>query len=437
MEKLLSALLPMNDEKKKSIWGKCIFVLDANILLNQYKYSAGTREEFIKILEKIKNRLWIPHQVALEYLYNRTKKIHEQEKEFEEHIKALHGAKDAAINTINSKLDNIKKPFRKCDIDDLTKKINDFFTNLETDIKNLNKDAPDFKVKDIILDIFIDFFNERIGAPFSNEDLEQIHLEGEKRYSDRIPPGYEDAKEKKGQYKLYDCLFIKSEFGDLIIWKQLINKAKEVRKPIVFITDDRKEDWWRKENGQIKGPRYELINEFTSLTEQPFLMYSAESFLENAKTILSINVPESAIEEVKSYSYLDKNIFFRNLDEAFSDRQNKHYNEDDFRYIEFKNEKEKYNTDRYIKNKLIVEKHRLNKELEDKNQYLRVLEKLIYEDGNDMKHSDNDKYQTLKSDIDMLELDIKIIKDKIDDINRILSIYHYEKRMRYKESKDE
>lgn len=66
------------EEELHELWETCLFVLDANVLLNLYRYSPGTSASLINILTEISNRLWIPHQVALEYQTNRLDEIARQ-----------------------------------------------------------------------------------------------------------------------------------------------------------------------------------------------------------------------------------------------------------------------------------------------------------------------------------------------------------------------
>jgi hypothetical protein len=66
MKKIFSGHFLPSEQDQKLLWEKCLFVLDANILLNLYRYSDSTRAEFIKILNSLRNRLWLPHRA--EYL---------------------------------------------------------------------------------------------------------------------------------------------------------------------------------------------------------------------------------------------------------------------------------------------------------------------------------------------------------------------------------
>ena len=59
------------DEDFDAIWNEATIVVDANVLLNLYTYSAATSQEVLTLLSEFDERLWLPHQVALEYHENR------------------------------------------------------------------------------------------------------------------------------------------------------------------------------------------------------------------------------------------------------------------------------------------------------------------------------------------------------------------------------
>lgn len=65
------------------MWRECTFVLDANILLNLYRYRPEERDQFLAILSKLKERIWLPHQAAREYQRNRLKVIQDQHAAYE------------------------------------------------------------------------------------------------------------------------------------------------------------------------------------------------------------------------------------------------------------------------------------------------------------------------------------------------------------------
>jgi hypothetical protein len=53
-----------------------------------------------------------------------------------------------------------------------------------------------------------------VGNDFTDNELDALYKEGERRYANQIPPGYCDEKNKKDKAK-------RSLYGDLVIWKQV------------------------------------------------------------------------------------------------------------------------------------------------------------------------------------------------------------------------
>ena len=86
-------------------------------------------------------------------------------------------------------------------------------------------------------------------------------------------------KEKETPFEWNDLIF-KGLYGDLIIWEEILKQAKEKSwQYIIWVTDDKKEDWWSKDGENILGPRRELIEETLKSGITRFYMYSSEPFL--------------------------------------------------------------------------------------------------------------------------------------------------------------
>ncbi len=73
MKNLFPGYYRPTDEQLKKNFEEGVFCFDTNVLLNLYRFTAPSREELLSILQhqKIKDRVWLPHQVALEYHENR------------------------------------------------------------------------------------------------------------------------------------------------------------------------------------------------------------------------------------------------------------------------------------------------------------------------------------------------------------------------------
>nr|WP_144468340.1 PIN-like domain-containing protein [Bacillus pumilus] len=97
------------DDKFKELWEKAIFVVDTNILINFYKYtSKQSTKSLLDILKKLKenNRLWIPHQVALEYFFNYEDNMFKQKEGYNQLKRELTKLKEEAqkaLSTVKSK----------------------------------------------------------------------------------------------------------------------------------------------------------------------------------------------------------------------------------------------------------------------------------------------------------------------------------------------
>jgi hypothetical protein len=74
--------------------------------------------------------------------------------------------------------------------------------------------------------------------------------EGLRRVAAREPPGYMDKKKDD-----------EGPAGDYLVWEQTVCEAESRRCDVLIVTGDVKEDWWRIEEGERRGPRIELVEE--------------------------------------------------------------------------------------------------------------------------------------------------------------------------------
>ena len=67
-----------SDEEFSRLWQEATFVFDTNVLLHLYRYTPSTRNDLLKVIEALQQRIWIPHQVGLEFSRNRVSVITKQ-----------------------------------------------------------------------------------------------------------------------------------------------------------------------------------------------------------------------------------------------------------------------------------------------------------------------------------------------------------------------
>ena len=287
--------IPYSDYKFEELWKNATFVLDANILLNLYRYSKETQEKVIEYLQKISDRIWIPYNTAEEFFNNRTKVINDQKnvhKQIKNKINLSSVRED--INKIRHTTLSSKKEKMLEIIDNCQKDLNRIIEDDENEISNSSED--------IVLNKILELFSNKVGEKFEEKELDKYIKIFDKRYDKQIPPGYKDAKKPKGNRK----------YGDCINWFEIINHAKSNEVDIIYITDDNKEDWFLTIEGKTIGPRMELLQEFYEKTNnQKIYIYNTDGFLTNfnkyieMSDTLSENI-SNEIKEINEYNCQDR-----------------------------------------------------------------------------------------------------------------------------------
>lgn len=300
----------MTEDRQKELWSDCVFVFDTSALLALYLYPEEARQQiYAEIFEKIKGRLWIPHHVLFEFLKNKSSKIREpisrSYKPLEDdYIKPIVDSFNKSLNRVDALKNSIKNAGSHPHI--VSEEIEKYEAQLREFLETTVEFGKTFsgqmeqKINEILRLEQHDTVYEnirhyfKVGREYSYEEILKITAEGKHRYEFKIPPGYEDLKDKIGT----------QIFGDLIIWKQMLEYSKENRKNIVFVCNDVKEDWWQLVSGKkgekkrTSGPRRELIKEMNDHSGGTFWMYNQAKFLDIANTLIRSNVLNRYIEQM-------------------------------------------------------------------------------------------------------------------------------------------
>ena len=258
----------------KQMWMDSTFVFDTNVLLGLYEFGPSTRTDIFLILEKLKDQIWIPHQVGSEFHRDRPELVNRLEGEYAK----IEGILDKVVEQIKNECKH--HPLIDPSIVE---------ANIKESIKYLQEQKvkhPDNLINDGVLKKITKLFKGKVGAPCSDDLKSKIITEGDPRYSNKIPPGYADIKKNE------------DKFGDLIIWYQIIEKAKETHKSVIFVTNDKKEDWWNYSRKKVLGPRCELIKEIMEKSSVDFWMYGTKMFAKRAKIYLKLPIKDTTISEI-------------------------------------------------------------------------------------------------------------------------------------------
>lgn len=280
MKNILKEYIELTDIQKEDLWNNCDFVFDTNVLLNLYRYSTKISKLIIASLNDFKDRVWLPYNIAEEFLKNRQKIIFN---------------KNNDINSLEKLSDNFIKEC--CDILRLQaekKEIKLIQADLSHWIEKVKHAYMLDSSKDRILEQLLNLFEGKVGMPYSEEQLIEIKKSAEQRYNNKVPPGYKDAGKQNasGDNNMY---------GDYIIWKQILDYSKFNNRNIIFITQDRKEDWWYRISGKTVGPRPELRKEFYNNTKMKFYMYTLDQFLQ-----INRKINRNITSEIRSMEWEDK-----------------------------------------------------------------------------------------------------------------------------------
>ncbi|MGM3424514.1 PIN domain-containing protein [Pseudomonas benzopyrenica] len=272
-------------------WKEGILTVDANVLLDLYRYHENTRNSLIESLQNFEGKLWLSRQAADEFFRNRNNVIIKSNKTFKEAADEIEKLKKSIESTVTQLKGNRIIPANIADV--LLNEISPSIERAREQVEEAKNSHPDFLNNDDVLENVASLFENAIGAEFSKDDFAKISKEAEERKNKKIPPGYMD-EEKDGN----------RPYGDYFLWKQILEHSKKESKPVIFVTSERKEDWWEKISGKTLGPRAELLKEALEQTGHRILIYQTDRFLEYSLQRKGQDVNLDAVAEIRAIDNL-------------------------------------------------------------------------------------------------------------------------------------
>lgn len=313
MRKSFVGFYQPTENEYKSLWDTGLIVFDTNVLLDLYRLPEVARNEVFSVFDQVKERIWIPHQVALEFQRRRFTVISSERKITSDALKSA----QALLSTLEEQVAKLEIDKRGLDIDSkpLIADLKSAHEKMSAAINKVHDSQVDIKPQDSIRERLDGLFENKVGKGFGKqEELDFLVKDGEERYQNKIPPGFEDAVKDKNPseaFFYFDGIKYPRKFGDLILWKQIINHVKlENIQHVIFVTGDRKEDWWWKEQGKTIGPRSELVREISAQAEvKAFWMYELSNFLEQAKKYTSATISSNTITEIDNVALIKDDLY--------------------------------------------------------------------------------------------------------------------------------
>lgn len=253
----------------------CLISLDTNVLLAPYNLRKESIDEIEKIYSALQkqNRLFLSAHAIREFAANKSSKLSEiHQGIFERKIKL----KPAPEYPILFELPEYELLNRH------TKEIKEHI-----DTYNSNLDAIAEKIKgwiwhDPVVQMYTKVFSQDMIVDHKLSD-EAFAADLTRRNKFKIPPGYKDASK------------VENSEGDLSIWHTLLEIGRSRKADIVFVSEDRKPDWWNRSSGSALTPKYELIHEFQNETEGKNI-----HLLIFSEFLKIFEVPQDVIDDVKS-----------------------------------------------------------------------------------------------------------------------------------------
>jgi hypothetical protein len=285
---------------------KSVFIFDTNVLLNLYGFEEQTRTDFFSAVAKLGGKVFLPFHVGLEYHLGRLAVIRNEKKTFRELTSISKNLeekleKDLGELKLSEKFPQVGKFANK-----LRENIKTALSTFAEDIDPWNKQQPDVRSDDKILDSIDAFSDGHIGPPPASQDwLNNLYKDGAERYANKVPPGFRDItkdKDHRSPTFVHNELTYERKYGDLIIWRQILEHVREEHLDnVFFVTDDAKEDWWTKINSggeKIIGPHEALRSEIYKIPNvHLFHMYSTSDFLDNGRRILDVKINQRSIDD--------------------------------------------------------------------------------------------------------------------------------------------
>ena len=234
----------VTDADYRSLLTSGLVVLDTNVLLNLYRYHEQTRRELLNVLANLGDHLWIPHHVMAEF-WQRRPTLLQDPRGVEDVVRDLEHYKSTYNERVRNWATRVGLPpehtIELLDTSNLAfSKVTEAIRKLGSD--EALSDAGDTEHDPIVAKLNI-IFDRRVGNPLTPEDLRLKIEEARQRFKDNRPPGYRDAGKKQNLA------------GDYLIWAETLREAATRSVNVLLVTGDVKDDWWRIESGQAKGPR--------------------------------------------------------------------------------------------------------------------------------------------------------------------------------------
>lgn len=273
---------------KKKAFSSGLIVLDTNVLLDLYRYTRESRDELFNVIERLRDKIWIPHQVAEEFYRNRIEvmsSLHDGYTTLRDHIDRTGKKYADELRSRIGQLDN-RVHLHPGEREQLEKLLNESFSPLKEAVEKLQREhrPKGSYASDPILLKVEHLLASRVGSPFG-DDYDEHLREANRRVEAKEPPGFCDDDKKLPH-------------GDYFVWIQSLQQAKAASAPVLLIvTGDEKEDWYYLVNNRPVCARPELAREAVEKSGAQLIMMGTREFLELSQEHAHTSVSPKTLRE--------------------------------------------------------------------------------------------------------------------------------------------
>ncbi|WP_194822738.1 PIN-like domain-containing protein [Micromonospora sp. S-DT3-3-22] len=263
-------------------------MFDTNVLLNLYRFAPAARSELLSAFERLGDRVYVPHQVALEFHRNRLDVIADNQAAYQAALDSISANEERITEELKEKIRHLSNRIAlpEGERERLIAVASATFRPMSQALDQLraNHGIDDPMADDPILDRLEVILSGKVGKSFSPERESEEQTEAARRNSEKVPPGYKDAP----------------KHGDYFTWKQTLDEVKARQSGLlVFVTGDVKEDWYLRVKGKTVCARPELAAEAESYANTRLVLMRTESFLRYAAAHLDASVSEDTIRQAE------------------------------------------------------------------------------------------------------------------------------------------
>lgn len=301
------------DEDRGAFFRDGLIVLDTNVLLSLYEYTAESREEVLSALEQASDRLWMPYQVGLEFVRRRRSVLESRKR-----------ALASAAKDVNSKLMTARKSI--VEAKSLVQAQLEKYARAPEEIASLDELVSDEAVDehlslyrgalmehlkmlkaghdlapiavdkaDPILPRIADLYGDRVGQQPDGDQLRSYLDDAVAfRFPNKIPPGFADSNKDTPL----------EAAGDFLLWEELIQQAghlPERNRRVLFVSNDTKGDWYETSNSGDR-PWPALLDEMRRRAAADLRMETPLHFYSGIKRFLHVDLADDTYAEIERVS---------------------------------------------------------------------------------------------------------------------------------------